>query len=332
MYWIRMLYPFLVLSALCFMAVRCTSSSKKKTSLTRKQIHQMNQALSFSQNQEFLKGAAIYDQLFDAVKDKSSKTLVLFNAGVAYKEAGHCDKALTRYRKLLDYAIDNSSLKARGLIEISYAYECLGKEELALISLKDAEPVLNSLPWTLAQLAYPARLAIAHARLGKISQANHYRDLSLKKVLRSRTVFSSEEELKDKISRMFYIMGRSYVQKESIHPEAFVKAFSYHQIYLLQSLFLRHKMWSGLAKKELDRLFEKLNFALLKFRKKQKYETLIKEALKDAHILIKKEQSEEWETWYLQKSQSVLKSLSNNGRSSLSSVYSSKNHQQFKRS
>ena len=304
---------------------------RKKNSLTQEQFRQMDQALSFSQNQEFLKGAAIYDQLFHTLKNKSAKILVLFNSGVAYKEAGHCDKALLRYRKLLDQAVKGSLFKARGLIEISYAYECLGKDELAFISLKDADPGLNSLPWTLSQLVYPARLAIAQARLGKVAKANYYRDLSLERVLQSKTVFSSEKELNDTISRMFYIMGRSYVQQKHIRSGAFFMAFPYHQIYLLQSLFLRHKIWSEFATKELDLLFEKLIFTLLKIEDRQKYKKHLSEALTDAHVLIKKEKSKKWEDWYLKKSQSVLKILSNHGESSLSSIHSSENHQQFKK-
>ena len=114
---------------------------------------------------------------------------MLFNAGVAYKEAGQCKKALIRYRQLLDRSLKQLPFKARGLMEISYVYECLGEIELAFLSLKDAEQVRSSLPWILNQIVYPARLAIAHAKLAQMTEAERYKSLSLTRVLQSKTAF-----------------------------------------------------------------------------------------------------------------------------------------------
>ena len=41
------------------------------------------------------------------------------------------------------------------------------------------------------------------------------------------------------MSRTFYLMGRSYIKKEHLNAEAFFNSFSYHQLYLLQSLLLK---------------------------------------------------------------------------------------------
>ena len=295
---------------LCFFIAACASPRKKKISLSQEQISKMNQALSFMKEKEYLKGALIYDELARTLKDKSSKTLMLFNAGVAYKEAGQCQKALIRHRKLLDHSLKDPSFKARGLMEISYVYECLGDEELSFLSLKDTEKLLSSLPWILAQLVYPARLAIAHARLGQKAKAEHYRFLSLTRVLQSKKAFSSEKELNEQVSRMFYLMGRSYVKKEQIKASAFFQAFSYHQLYLLQSLFLKNKTWSKLAEKELDLLFEKLTFSLSHLKDRQKYKKFLVQTIEEAQILIKKEKSKKWESFYSKKSKAVLKLLS----------------------
>ena len=290
----------------------CVSPSKRanKNSLTQEQIDKMDQALLLMENQEFLKGAGIYDELAQTLKDKSSQILMFFNAGVAYKESGQCKKALIRYRQLLDRSLKQPSFKARGLMEISYIYECLGNTELSFLSLKDAEKVRSSLPWILNQIVYPARLAIAHARLGKIAQAEHYKSLSLTRILQSKTAFSSEKELNEQMSRIFYLMGRSFVKTENLKAESFFQSFSYHQLYLLQSLFLKDKIWSKLSKKELEFLFDKLVFALSKFKDKQKYRKLLVRTIEDAHVLIKKEKSKKWEVFYSKKSKPVLKLLS----------------------
>ena len=270
----------------------------------------MDQALSFMKNKDFLNGARIYDELADTLTDSSSKILMLFNAGVAYKEAGWCKKALTRYRKLLDHSLKILPFKARGLMEISYIYECLGDRELAFLSLKDVEKLRSSLPWALNQIVYPARLAIAHARLGQMAKAEYYKTLSLTKVLQSKTAFSSEQELNERVSRIFYLMGRSYIKKEHLQPETFFRAFSYHQLFLLQSLFLKNKTWSHLSKKELDLLFDKLIFTISNFKDKQKYKKLLVQTIKEAQVLIKKEKSKKWESFYSKKSKPVLSLLS----------------------
>ena len=211
----------------------------------------MNQAYAFIEKQEFLKGALIYDELAKALKDPSSKILALFNAGSAYRTAHQCQISLNRYRQLLDYSLKNPSFKSRGLLEISFVYECLGNKELAFVSLKDLESSLSFLPWVLGQIVYPARFALAHARLGQMVQAENYKSLSLTRILQSRKAFSSEKELNQEMSRLFYLMGRSYVKKEYIHPEAFFNAFSYHQLYLLQSLFLKDESLVSSFKKRI---------------------------------------------------------------------------------
>lgn len=270
----------------------------------------MDQAFSFVEKREFLQAALIFDDLAKALKDSSSKNLMLFNAGSAYRSAGHCKKALNRYRKLLDHSLKDPSFKARGLMEISFVYECLGNRELAFVSLKDLEPLLSSLPWNLSQMIYPARLALAQAGLGKIVQAENYKSLSFTRVLQFKSAFSSEKELNKQMSRSFYLMGRSYVKKEHINPESFFQTFSYHQLYLLQSLFLKDKVWSDLSKKELQALFDKLVFALSKFKEKQKYKKFLLQNIREAQILINKEQSKEWRRFYFKSSQPVVKLLS----------------------
>ena len=278
--------------------------------MTQEQILKMNQAYAFVKRQEFSRGALIYDNLAKTLKDPSSKSLALFNAGSAYRSANQCKKALSRYRQLLDHSLQQPSFRARGLMEISFVYECLGNRELAFVSLQDLEPFLSSLPWFLSQMVYPARLALAQARLGKMVQAENYKSLSLTRILQSKEAFSSEKELNEQMSRLFYLMGRSYVKKEYMNSEAFFNAFSYHQLYLLQSLFLKDKLWSSLSKRELQSLFDKLLFALSKFEEKKKYKKLLLQNIREARILIQKEKSIKWEKFYFKNSQPIVKLLS----------------------
>ena len=292
------------------LAVSCVSPEKKKISLTKSQLEKMNKAFDFAKKKDFLKSAVIYSELSREVRGKEAVRMMLFNAGSAYKESGECKKALDFYRKVLDLSIEDPFFKAQALMEISYVYECLGEFESALLSLKDAEALRNHLPWVLVSLVHPARLSIVYAYFGKRDQANQSRSIVFEKIIESQKVFTSKKELNEEMSKAFYLMGRSYVKKQHLKPELFFQSFPYYQIYLLQSLFLKTEEWSGLSKKELEILFEKLIFAISKSKEKTKYREKIIEYLKDAKVFIQRENSKTLENFYNNLSQNVLKTLS----------------------
>ena len=298
------LFMFCVLGA-------CASGKKALTKdpLNPDEMLKMDQAFTFMQNKEYIKAAQIYDQLAGVLKKPSTKILMFFNAGVAYKEAGSCEKSLIRFRQLLDRSLKSLVFKARGLIEISYVYECLAQYDKAYLSLKAAQKVSSYLPKDVFFMVYPARLAIAYARRGKLDQATSYQSLALENVLKFKNQLSSQKELKKRMSRIFYIMGRSYEQKKVIQPEEFFKAFAYHQLFTLQSLFLKDKVFSPIAKKELALLLNKLEFALSKVEDPQKYKNLIS-AINSAQQLIDRENNKPWSEFYSQKTQNLLKILS----------------------
>ena len=301
---------------LSFSLFSCFSPAKKTVSFSSLQREKINHALKLAKNRDFLPAGRLYDELALSLKDPSSRIFMLFNAGSAYKEAGQCKKALSRYRKLLDLSLKKPDFKARGLFEISSAYECLGDSELALISLKDVKSIQGSLPWELRQMALPARLAIAYARLKEMSPAKNQHSMALTKSLQAGKMFSSEKALNEKMSRMFYIMGRSYDPKSLLNKTdsagGFLRAFPYYQTYLLQSLLLENKDWSPLAKKELESLFDKLAFALSSIRKKDiaQYKQDLVQAINSAQALIKKEKSKRWQKFYFKKSRQAVQLLS----------------------
>ena len=111
--------------------------------------------------------------------------------------------------------------------------------------------------------------------------------------------YPSEEALKKGLSRVFYDMGRVHVKKTHLKPEAFISAFPYHQLYLLQSLFLKEGFWSSKAKEELVRAFENLRLALGKKPLKTKYKDYILLSLKEGRLLVKKEKNSDLKAFYL---------------------------------
>ncbi len=307
---LKNLHFFFSLFSLCCI-LHCTTTDKKThPALSPQHIAQSEKALSFIKNQEFLKGAIIYDKLARSVKDPTSKALMLFNAGVAYKEAGQCEKSLKYHQKFLRQRGSPAQLEVRGLMEQSYAYECLGDIKQAFLSLKSAQKKLDDGPWLLRNAIYPARQAIAQAGLGKIPQAERYKTLALDKILQSRSAFSTEEELNHEIRRTFYLMGRSYAKKDQFPPSAFLRAFPYHQLFLLQALFIPVENKDELAIKELYLLFDKLFFAISRVKNKAKYKGPLTEALLSANAWIQRENLKKLEIFYSQKSKKAIKLLS----------------------
>ena len=110
--------------------------------------------------------------------------------------------------------------------------------------------------------------------------------------------YSSEEAIKKELSRVFYNMGRVYTKKEHLKPKAFLSAFPYHQLYLLQSLFLQDDFWSTKAKETLAEAFEMLQLSLKEKRMKTQFKDYILLSLQEGELLVKKENKPELKSFY----------------------------------
>ena len=257
--------------------------------LTDQQIRSLLSAGEHIKQGEFERAGEIYDSLAKALRGKPPEILVLFNAGSAYRSAGQCETSLARYLRLLDRTLNQKALKTRALLEISFSYECLGKERLSFLSLRDAGAFRNQLSPEIQKTVYPARLGMAYARMGKKDKGADYQSLALRGILSLRSQYSSEKELTADISRLFFFMGKSYTLKTHINPQTFIPAFSHHQLYLLQGAFLKDAVWSERAKKELSFLFERLEQALTSPKEREKHKNSIFNSLKRGETLCQNE-------------------------------------------
>ena len=297
-----------VLAGLLAIASACRHTpSKKKAGLNPVQANQMEKALLLMKDSKFEMAALIYDDLARHVSDSRIRVFNLFNSGVAYKEAGQCEKALLRFRQLLESA-PPPSFKARGLMEISFVYECLGDSEKSLLSLQDAGPLISRLPFDLRQWVYPARLSIAYAGAGNKQSAEVYKSLVLDRIAKSAPYFSDDKL--EPLSRAFYIMGRFYSSGESFSHTSFLRSFAYRQLYLLQSWFLTDTAWSKSAQKELGSLLDKLAVALSESQETAGRKGALIQAINDARVLIKRENNKDLSLFYEKKVQPALKLLS----------------------
>lgn len=284
-------FSYFIFSLIVFFLSACSSTKKPFTAadLTAEQIKSMDQAQEYVQERKFKKAGEIYDVLAESLRGKTLEVMMLFNGGSSYREGGDCKTAVARYRRLLDQALRYTRFKARGLLEISFAYECLGQTRLSFLSLKDVAAFRNYLPLDFQRTVYPARLGIVYAAMEKLQQGTRYQSQALNGILQLKRQYSSEKELSQNLSRLFYFMGRSYVLKSSLDPPSFILSFPHHQLYLLQSIFLKDKTWSVRSEKELFLVFEKLEKALNSPDLRKKYKNYVLKALKNGEILSQNE-------------------------------------------
>lgn len=270
------------------------------------QRNTMDKALALVQSGELLKAAFLYDSLAKELKGKSAEIVFLFNGGSSYRGGGDCANSVKRYQRLLDRSFEKDLFKARGLLEISYSYECLGNIKAAFLSLSDINSFRNHLPKEIQITVYPARLSLAHASFQQFDKANGYQALALNGILQLKMRYSSEESIKKNLSRVFYNMGQVYIKEAHLNPRAFLSAFSYHQLYLLQSVFLGDDFWSQKSKKELSRAFNLLQIALKKKRPEPQFKKYIRLSLKEGKLLVEKEKNPELKSFYLKLSNKIL--------------------------
>ena len=274
-----------------FFLAACSSTKKNLSAadLTTEQIKHMDQAQEYIKQRKFKKAGAIYDALAKNLRGKPLEVMMLFNGGGSYREGGDCETAVARYRRLLDQALKYTRFKARGLMEISFAYECLGQTRLSFLSLKDVAAFREYLPLDFQRAVYPARLGIVYAAMEKPQQSARYQSLALNGILQLKRQYSSEKDLSQNLSRLFYLMGRSYALKSRLDPAFFILSFPHHQLYLLQSIFLKDKTWSARSEKELSLAFEKLEKALHSSSLRKKYKNYVLTALRKGEILSQNE-------------------------------------------
>ena len=294
--------------------VSCQSLVKnpKPSDLSSSQLIKMDQALIHVKEEDFLKAVSIYDKLSKELRGNPAETMMLFNSASNYRSLGICDNSVIRYRRMLERSSRQLPLKARGLLEISYSYACLGDLKTSFLSLGDAGDLRTYLPREISEMIYPARLSISYAWLGQKIAADKYKSIALTGVLQSKKLFRTQEEVSKHMSRIFYFMGRSYMSKKNIQADAFVQSFSYHQVYLFQSLFLNNKKWSLKSKQEIVSLFDKLHFVLLSSDKKtkKKYKKSIESSFREGQKMIRLEKSSHLESFY-KKQRNKIKPLLN---------------------
>ena len=279
---------------LLMLLASCQSLDTTDSSLTPEESAVLIKAVNYIEKKNFKKAARLYDALIQNTSNEKMEPLLLFNAGSVYRELKDCGTSIRRYRQILEDALDKKKFKARALLEISYSYECAGKNKLSFFSLKDLGSLRQNLSLPINIAVYPARLGIAYLYMGKPLRADQYKSLALNGILQLKPKYTSEKRLNQELSSLFYSMGRSYVNPDKMNAQMFVQAFPHHHFYLWQALFIKDPKWYPIAKTELLSLYDKLKVALKNKKISAHHKKSAKQSFKDIEVFIKKEKDHQF--------------------------------------
>ena len=250
-----------------------------------------NQAIIYMQDSKFKEAVNIFDELLKTPKSSHLQTLIFFNKGSAYREMGDCKESLKHYNKILNL-YPNPDMRTRTFLELSATYECLAEYKKSFFALKKLEEPKAKLTIGIKEILQPARLSLLYAKMNQKIQSKILHKVVLANVLSLRGRLQSESDVSE-LSKLFYLMGRSYTKPTEIN-QAFLRSFSLHQAYLLQSAFLKDRRWSPLAQKHLKEL---VDLAVKKPESKQA-KTELRKSLKIGLYLIRREKFKELISFY----------------------------------
>ena len=212
-------------------------------------------------------------QGFSAIIKNNKKGLLnwsaRFNIASSYQKMKNCEKSKEIFSKLAG-DIDDSAFKTQALLQLHYAYECLGDLEMSLLVLKDVEKKDRNLSESSRLVEIPARFSILYAQTQNEKKSLFYANKAFEGIEFVKAPIKDSTIASKMASKLFYFMGRSLVTGASLNLKHYLLAFSHHQIYLVQSYLLSDPLWSPQAEKELGRLYDKLLPAYQKSAAKKK--------------------------------------------------------------
>lgn len=133
-------------------------------------------ANTFLDAEDYKSAVKYFKKLLGQYPSSNFELLALYNLGTAYEALNLCGSAVNRYRRILRTSSGKfPRLEAKAMFRLSYAYECLGRDDKVVASLLDLRKRASQLEEAEAVAELPARLAAAYSRLGN--------DVSAKKFL-----------------------------------------------------------------------------------------------------------------------------------------------------
>ncbi len=222
------------------------------------------------ENRSFVLASSQFEALLREPISRSLKAVVLYNLGVAYEEQQSCHKAVGAYKRLLGENLrDFPRVQAEGLFRLSQGYECLGDYKRVITTLNDVLKRASYLSAEQIEVEIPARLAAAHAKMGRFKVAKGYFKKAESRAFDLSNKAGESVHKQNALSKSFYLIGKDNLKSLRLKDSKnYLISLGLQQKYLLKSVELNSKAWSMSSAKALMSSYENV-FSLLKKIKKQ---------------------------------------------------------------
>lgn len=211
-------------------------------------------------NGEYKKAAQIFESIVVENPTSQVDLLALYNVGSAHESLRHCKKAAKYFRKTAKASRGTFfKIEAQALLRLSYAYECLRRDDKVVISLIDIRRKTNYLPRQIGLAEVPARLGAAYARLGNQKLAEQFFREAEKGIHSLRDDNKDPYGQKELLAQTLFLMGK--IDKNTFSfkkPRRYISLLNHQQVYLLKSVELDNKKWSKRAVRHLIELYDHL--------------------------------------------------------------------------
>ncbi len=208
-------------------------------------FEQANQRLDEGKATE---ATAIYDRLIVENPSNPMQHMILYNAGLAYLQAGNCPKAGDRFRQVI--RLTNKKIpqvEGRALLGLSDIYTCLGQDTKAVATLVQVSQGKFELPTEINAAEVPAKLAGAYARIGNVKEGERYFRIAEKGLIRLQGTLRDNQR-HDEMSRILFMMGNiMQLNTKTMKSGDYFATIRALQKYLYKSVEMNSKAWSPQA-------------------------------------------------------------------------------------
>ena len=104
-------------------------------------------------------------------------------------------------------------------------------------------------------IEYPFRLSLAYFRAGELEKGKEFQERVVTNLNLLKSSFLVASEAEEKFAEIFYQIGRTYVKAQHIDLKSYLRIFTWHQMYLCQSVMMNVEEWQTKSLYELNKLY-----------------------------------------------------------------------------
>ena len=233
-------FAFVLALILCGCAHNPTSDYQAYQQRQQTIIKQFNNANKILDDGRYAEAAKAYDSITLNDPVGQLDLIIIYNAGLAYYQAGDCKTAGERLRGVVRLAGNMAPpIKYRALMQLADVYTCLGDNAKTITTLIEASGGRQVLPPDIVLAEIPARLAGAYARVGNAREAKRYYQKAERGLDELSATLDRRRDRVPEIAQILIGMGNMQELKpRSLKSEQYLASLRALQKYLFKAVEL----------------------------------------------------------------------------------------------